>query len=112
MEGYFYDKVLSYYKNNNINIINIKSKLSHDGYDEDGPKSDIRSIIVYYKYPNSYNFGHDVWSRDWYCYDGPDNNSYKIYNHYDRELFIIDSETDYEKENRPIKIYKKSIGRL
>jgi len=65
--------VLSSFKNDNIQIIHIKHKLEHDGYDYYGPKSNIHYLWVYYK--KGYDMFCSRYSRE-YWFHGEDDEGY------------------------------------
>lgn len=53
----------SYYKN--YKVINVKEKIYHDGYDEDGPESDLYDLYVRYYERNQLK--EDYWhAEEWF----------------------------------------------
>ena len=60
----------------NKKIINIKTKLDHDGYDQYGPESNLYDLYVYYQ--KGYNMYYDNYHRE-YWYHGEDNEPYELW---------------------------------
>ena len=68
--------VLTSDKYNNIKIIHIERELDHDGYDIDGPESNLHDLYVYYK--KGYNMYCDIYHRE-YWYQGEDDDPYELW---------------------------------
>ena len=71
------DTVLNKYKNTNLDVVHTLSKVSHDGYDNLGPQSNLYDFIVFYRKDN--NMCIDIWHRE-YWYNGEDNEEYQKLN--------------------------------
>tara|TARA_A100001015_G_C15039012_1_gene738280 strand:+ start:1456 stop:1857 length:402 start_codon:yes stop_codon:yes gene_type:complete len=76
-EDYHLLNVLKYYENNkDLEIINYIKKIDHDGYDIDGPESNLYYLRVYYRKKNNCNIYIDKYSRE-YWYIGEDDEPYE-----------------------------------
>lgn len=78
----------------NEKILDVYVLLYHDGYNNDGPKSDLYDLNIIYLKNNMYFL--DVWHRE-YWYNGEDNDVFLLLN-----TFIINCKTNDEFLN----IYK------
>ena len=65
--------ILSYFKYKKI--IYLKEELSHDGYDEFGPESNLWDLYIIIESNNDYKFYHYHW-EDWFI---DDNDKYRLY---------------------------------
>jgi|TARA_B110000483_G_C18206954_1_gene548352 hypothetical protein len=63
--------VINKYNKKNINIINTKRTVEHDGFDQYGPQSNLYDFYIYYRI--GYHYYIDIWHReDWYSNDDDD----------------------------------------
>ena len=87
-----YSNINSYYKENIIkNLVCVESCLSHDGYDEFGPESNIYDIYIVHKSQDSEDFLVDNWHAEyWYHEDEVLFELYqRIYSEEDFETYYI-----------------------
>lgn len=81
------DIVLNKYKNTNLDVIHKVCKVSHDGFDNLGPQSNLYDFIVFYMKNDDICI--DIWHRE-YWYNGEDDEEYQKLPHisnYIRNLF-------------------------
>lgn len=69
------DYIFEKYNKKNIKIIHKKYRLSHDGFDNIGPMSNIHNLIIYYR--NGYDICVDFWWRE-YWFNNDDIDVYEL----------------------------------
>jgi len=85
-----YDNINTHYSNHPIkDLICVKSWLEHDGYDMHGPKSNLYTIVIAYKKPDSEDVVVDNWRAEyWYTEEEVSFYLYsKIYSKEDFEIY-------------------------
>lgn len=73
IESNHQDTVLNKYKNTNLDVIHSICKMTHDGFDNEGPQSNLYDFIVFYRKNNDVCI--DIWHRE-YWYNGEDDQEY------------------------------------
>tara|TARA_B110000483_G_C18206954_1_gene548353 strand:- start:492 stop:806 length:315 start_codon:yes stop_codon:yes gene_type:complete len=81
------DIVIKKYSQKNINIVNRKLKINHDGFDRDGPDS-CSSYDYYIYYRIGYNYYFDVWHKA----DSRDDDPYYLRIYKMKQIYRDDNE--------------------
>jgi hypothetical protein len=99
-----YDNINTHYSNHPIkDLICVKSWLEHDGYDRYGPKSNLYTIEIAYKKPDSEDVIVDKWRAEyWYYEEEVSFDLYsKIYSKEDFEIYNKEELTNDSMSFRP-----------
>lgn len=105
-----YTKIIQFYTAKNAEVYKIDSRITHDGVDDLGYKSDIYMLFVYVKYDDNYYI--DIWSYErWFRTD--DDCIYRLVssNIFDSGIDMEQIAIDSHKYNDHVysdQIYKKT----
>ena len=95
-----YDNIDTYYQNKPIqNLICVKSRLSHDGYDQFGPESNLYDIVIVHKNINSEEIIVDNWHAEYWYHEDDISFGLVYQDTYSKEDFEVYYQENLESED-------------